>query len=263
MDFILEERVEKARDLFRQGYNCSQSVFLAYNDLLGVESTLAATISGPLGGGMGRLREVCGAVSGMSLIAGFPRTLPRSGRPAGQSRDLRARTGVRRAVPRRERCDRLPRTAGARLPQGGTRACGTDGRILQKAPLRRTRRLCGPYCGGVPATAERCAGRVAAGARPTASAVVPRYVTDSAAISSLPARAACIPPGNRAIQNARRAMFLPLRRADKSSRCPNNRRTPDLSFDTGSNRSHTETAPENRDNRSCRISCSAARCIVR
>ena len=69
MDFILEERVEKARDLFRQGYNCSQSVFLAYNDLLGVESTLAATISGPLGGGMGRLREVCGAVSGMSLIA--------------------------------------------------------------------------------------------------------------------------------------------------------------------------------------------------
>ena len=53
MDFILQERVEKARDLFRQGYNCSQSVFLAYNDLLGVESTLAATISGPLGGGMG------------------------------------------------------------------------------------------------------------------------------------------------------------------------------------------------------------------
>ena len=70
MDFILEERVEKARDLFRQGYNCSQSVFLAYNDLLGVESTLAATISGPLGGGMGRLREVCGAVSGMFMVAG-------------------------------------------------------------------------------------------------------------------------------------------------------------------------------------------------
>ena len=76
----------------------------------------------------------------------FPRTLPRSGRPAGQSRDLRARTGVRRAVPRRERCDRLPRTAGARLPQGGTRACGTDGRILQKAPLRPV--LWGSTCNG-------------------------------------------------------------------------------------------------------------------
>lgn len=71
MNVLLEERVEKARSLFRQGYNCSQSVFLAYSDLLGVEPTLAATLSGPLGGGMGRLREVCGAVSGMSLIAGF------------------------------------------------------------------------------------------------------------------------------------------------------------------------------------------------
>ena len=71
MEFVLEERVEKARDLFRQGYNCSQSVLLAYSDLLGVDSKLAATFSGPLGGGMGRLREVCGAVSGMSLIAGF------------------------------------------------------------------------------------------------------------------------------------------------------------------------------------------------
>ena len=70
MDFVLEERVEKARGLFRQGYNCSQSVFLAYSDLLGIDPTLAATLSGPLGGGMGRLREVCGAVSGMSLIAG-------------------------------------------------------------------------------------------------------------------------------------------------------------------------------------------------
>lgn len=164
MDFILEERVEKARDLFRQGYNCSQSVFLAYNDLLGVESTLAATISGPLGGGMGRLREVCGAVSGMSLIAGFLAPCPDPAVRQAKAATYALVQEFAERVPRRERCDRLPRTAGARLPQGGTRACGTDGRILQKAPLRRTRRLCGPYCGGVPATAERCAGRVAAGA---------------------------------------------------------------------------------------------------
>lgn len=71
MDFSLEERVERARTLFRQGYNCSQSVFLTYSDLLGIDTPLAATLSGPLGGGMGRLREVCGAVSGMALIAGL------------------------------------------------------------------------------------------------------------------------------------------------------------------------------------------------
>lgn len=71
MKIDLEERVEHARNLFRQGYNCSQSVFLAYCDLFSLDPQLAATIAGPLGGGMGRLREVCGTVSGMSLIAGF------------------------------------------------------------------------------------------------------------------------------------------------------------------------------------------------
>lgn len=67
----LQARVERARELFTSGYNCSQSVFLAYSDLFGLEPGLAATISAPLGGGMGRLREVCGAVSGMTLVAGM------------------------------------------------------------------------------------------------------------------------------------------------------------------------------------------------
>lgn len=67
----VEVRVKRARDLFTQGYNCTQAVFLAYHDLFKVETELAATLSAPLGGGMGRLREVCGAVSGMALAAGF------------------------------------------------------------------------------------------------------------------------------------------------------------------------------------------------
>ncbi len=67
----IEQRVEKARQLFLNGYNCSQSVVLAYNDLFGVDDSIAASISAPLGGGMGRLREVCGAVSGMFMIAGL------------------------------------------------------------------------------------------------------------------------------------------------------------------------------------------------
>lgn len=77
-DFDIEERVERARSLFLNGYNCAQSVFLAYNDLYGIDHKLAATLSAPLGGGMGRLREVCGAVSGSFLIAGlqFPANDP-------------------------------------------------------------------------------------------------------------------------------------------------------------------------------------------
>lgn len=67
----LNERVQRARDLFTSGYNCTQSVFMAYSDLFDLETRFAATISAPLGGGMGRLREVCGAVSGMTLLAGL------------------------------------------------------------------------------------------------------------------------------------------------------------------------------------------------
>lgn len=67
----LESRIRQARDLFTSGYNCTQAVFLAYADLFPIDPTLAATIAAPFGGGMSRLREVCGTVSGMSLIAGF------------------------------------------------------------------------------------------------------------------------------------------------------------------------------------------------
>ena len=68
----IEERVEKAKRLFKEGgYNCCQAVVLAYNDLFGIEDDTAAAISSGFGGGMGRMREVCGAVSGMVMLAGL------------------------------------------------------------------------------------------------------------------------------------------------------------------------------------------------
>lgn len=67
----IEARVKRARELFLSGYNCAQSVFMAYSDLYGMDEEFAATVSASFGGGMGRLREVCGAVSGMSLLASF------------------------------------------------------------------------------------------------------------------------------------------------------------------------------------------------
>ena len=66
----VEARVEVARNLFKSGYNCSQSVFMAYADIYGIDKQFAARLTGPLGGGMGRLREVCGAVSGAFLVIG-------------------------------------------------------------------------------------------------------------------------------------------------------------------------------------------------
>lgn len=71
MKVDVNERACRARKLFESGYNCAQSVFLAFCDVTGLDEQTAATFSAPFGGGMGRLREVCGTVSGMSMVAGF------------------------------------------------------------------------------------------------------------------------------------------------------------------------------------------------
>lgn len=62
-------RPEQAYENFKSGYNCCQSIAVAYADLLGLSSEMAARLSSGFGGGMGRLREVCGAVSGMVFVA--------------------------------------------------------------------------------------------------------------------------------------------------------------------------------------------------
>lgn len=70
-DQEIEIREKAAIAFFEQGYNCSQAVFMAYSDLYGIDKEMAAKLATSFGGGMGRLREVCGAVSGMFLLLGF------------------------------------------------------------------------------------------------------------------------------------------------------------------------------------------------
>ena len=65
------DRAAKAAELFLKGYNCAQAVVVAYSDLTGMDETFSAKIASSFGGGMGRLREVCGAVSGMLMVAGI------------------------------------------------------------------------------------------------------------------------------------------------------------------------------------------------
>ena len=65
------DRSDQAASLFREGYNCAQAVLLAFADVLSIDKKTAAMLSSSFGGGMGRLREVCGAVSSMFLIAGL------------------------------------------------------------------------------------------------------------------------------------------------------------------------------------------------
>ncbi|MDO5497778.1 MAG: C-GCAxxG-C-C family protein [Alistipes sp.] len=71
MEVNVDKRVARARELFLSGYNCAQAVFMAYYDLTPLSEDIAATVSASFGGGMGRLREVCGAVSGMAMCMSF------------------------------------------------------------------------------------------------------------------------------------------------------------------------------------------------
>ena len=62
---------EKAIELFEQGYNCAQAVAGAFSDEIGMDTLQIVKAVSGFGGGIGRLREVCGAVSGMAFVASF------------------------------------------------------------------------------------------------------------------------------------------------------------------------------------------------
>lgn len=66
-----EERINKAVELFKEGFNCSQSVVAAFADRYGFTREQALRMSASFGGGIGRMRETCGAACGMFLLAGL------------------------------------------------------------------------------------------------------------------------------------------------------------------------------------------------
>ena len=67
----------KAAELFLQGYNCAQAITVAFSDVTGLSEPFSAKMASSFGGGMGRMREVCGAVSGMLMVATMRRmTMP-------------------------------------------------------------------------------------------------------------------------------------------------------------------------------------------
>ena len=72
----MSEKAEKAKELFKQGYNCSQAVLGVFCEELGLDFDTAMKIACSFGGGMGRMREVCGTVSGMFMAAGLAFSTP-------------------------------------------------------------------------------------------------------------------------------------------------------------------------------------------
>ncbi len=70
-DQELNERVNRAVDYFMAGYGCCQSVVAAFSDLYGLDATMAKRIAAGFGGGVGRMRMMCGAVSGIVMLVGL------------------------------------------------------------------------------------------------------------------------------------------------------------------------------------------------
>ena len=68
---IMGKRADKAYKLFMEGFTCSQSVFAAFSDLFGIDEKTALRASAGLGGGVGRMREICGVVTSASLVLGL------------------------------------------------------------------------------------------------------------------------------------------------------------------------------------------------
>ena len=69
-DQEIQKRVEHAKELFHQGFNCSQAVFAACADIYGIDEQTALRLAASFGGGIGRMRQTCGAACGMFLLAG-------------------------------------------------------------------------------------------------------------------------------------------------------------------------------------------------
>ena len=67
----MEDRIQRAVEFFKSGYNCSQSVVAAFADMYGFTEEQAFRMSASFGGGIGRMRETCGAACGMFLLAGL------------------------------------------------------------------------------------------------------------------------------------------------------------------------------------------------
>lgn len=84
-----QERVTLAENLFRQGYNCAQAVTAAFADVYGLTTEQALRVSASFGGGIGRMREVCGAASGMFILAGLDCGSAEPGDAAGKEYNYR------------------------------------------------------------------------------------------------------------------------------------------------------------------------------
>ena len=144
----MSEKAQRAKALFLEGYNCAQAVAGAFAPEMGLSVDAAARLASGFGGGMGRMREVCGAVSGMTLAAsalrGYndPKAGPEKTDTYAMIQELAGRF---RAENGSIICRELLAKAGA-APTGGTAAEDRTADYYKKRPCPELCRLCADLC---------------------------------------------------------------------------------------------------------------------
>ena len=144
----MSEKAQRAKALFLEGYNCAQAVAGAFAPEMGLSVDAAARLASGFGGGMGRMREVCGAVSGMTLAAsalrGYndPKAGPEKTDTYAMIQELAGRF---RAENGSIICRELLAKAGA-APTGGTAAEDRTADYYKKRPCPELCRLCAELC---------------------------------------------------------------------------------------------------------------------
>lgn len=140
-----DERAACARKNFLDGYNCSQSVVMAYVDAFeqaGIDPELVARVASPFGGGMARMREVCGCVSGclmiMGLVEGYsdPKAYAAKKRLYEQVQELPAATVTRTARSSAVSCSVSERERTCRRPSGVRRPITASAPAPTSVPRR-------------------------------------------------------------------------------------------------------------------------------
>ena len=141
-------KAERAKALFQQGYNCAQSVAVAFAPEMGLSEETAARLASAFGGGMGRMREVCGAFCGVVTVLSMVYADPAD--PKDKSRmyalvqqaaeQYRARNGGGSII-----CRELLAKAGA-APAGGTAAEDRTADYYKKRPCPELCRICADLC---------------------------------------------------------------------------------------------------------------------
>lgn len=145
----MKDRVEKAVELFKSGYNCSQSVVAAFADMYGFTQEQALRMSASFGGGIGRMRQTCGAACGMFLLAGLEKGAVEGKDREGKAANYALVQQLAEEFRKRNGSMICAELLGLKKPEGSSTPEARTEQYYAKRPLRQNGGRGGGNMGGV------------------------------------------------------------------------------------------------------------------